>query len=264
LGDSVFGRCRQNAALVALAEQAEADAAAAEAVAAAAHARAHAIKLRRAAESNGANAVDCDATDWGGLATIEKAEAVDLADVDGTNTEIAKASVPVWARRRRLSSPRLRHLLAALAAVVMCGTSAATGYMTWRDHKANVQRQRTAEFSAAASNGVRTLLSIDFKRAKEDVQRIIDNSTGPFKADFQASADGMVKVAQDAKVITTTSVSAAAVQSMTNDSAVVLVAATSKVTNSVGANKEPRTWRLKVNVARDGGRIKLSNVEFVP
>jgi Mce-associated membrane protein len=264
LGDSVFGRCCQNAALVALAEQAEADAAAAEAVAAAARARARAIRLRRAAESNRANVVGSDATDWGGIATIEKTEAVDLTDVDSINTDTAEASVPARARRRWISVPRLRHLLAALAALVICGTSAATGYMTWHDHKANLQRQRTAEFSAAASNGVRTLLSIDFKRAKEDVQHIIDNSTGPFKADFQASADGMVKVAQDAKVMTTTSVSAAAVQSMTNDSAVVLVAATSEVTNSVGAKKEPRTWRLKVTVARDGGRIKLSTVEFVP
>jgi Mce-associated membrane protein len=247
-----------------LAEQAEADAAAAEAVAAAARARARAIQLRRAAESNGANAVGADATDSSGVATIEKTEAVDLTDVDNTDTDIAEASVPATARRRRLSGPRLRHLLAALAALVMCGMSAATGCMTWQDHKANLQRQRTAEFSAAASNGVRTLLSIDFKRAKEDVQRIIDNSTGPFKTDFQASADGMVKVAEDAKVVTTTSVSAAAVQSMTNDSAVVLVAATSEVTNSVGAKREPRTWRLKVTVARDGGQIKLSNVEFVP
>jgi Mce-associated membrane protein len=263
LGDSVFGRCHQNATLVALAEQAEADAAVAQAVAAAARARARAIQLRRAAESNGANAVGSDATDANGVATTEKTEPVALPD-DSTNTDIAKTSTPASARGRWLSVPRLPHLLVALAALVMCGTSAATGYMTWQDHKANVQRQRTAEFGAAASNGVRTLLSIDFKRAKEDVQRIIDNSTGAFKADFQASADGMVKVAQDAKVITTTSVSAAAVQSMTNDSAVVLVAATSEVTNSVGATKEPRTWRLKVTVARDGGRIKLSTVEFVP
>jgi Mce-associated membrane protein len=248
----------------ALAEQAEADAVAAEAVAAAARARARAIQLRRAAESIGTNAVGADATDSSGVATIEKTEAVDLTDVDSIDTDIAEASVPARARRRGLCGPRLRHLLAALAALVTCGMSAATGYMTWQDHQANLQRQRTAEFSAAASNGVRTLLSIDFKTAKEDVRRIIDNSTGPFKTDFQANADGMVKVAEDAKVITTTSVSAAAVQSMTNDSAVVLVAATSEVTNSVGAKREPRTWRLKVTVARDGGQIKLSNVEFVP
>ena len=51
---------------------------------------------------------------------------------------------------------------------------------------------------------------------------------------------------------------------MTDTSAVALVAASSRVTNSSGANQEPRTWRLSVNLERDGGQIKMSKVEFVP
>ena len=57
---------------------------------------------------------------------------------------------------------------------------------------------------------------------------------------------------------------AAAVESMTDDSAVVLVSATSTVTNAAGAKQDPRPWRLSVNVARDGDRVKISKVEFVP
>jgi Mce-associated membrane protein len=51
---------------------------------------------------------------------------------------------------------------------------------------------------------------------------------------------------------------------MTDNSAVVLVATKSEVTNSSGANKEPRSWRLSVTVQRDGDQIKMSRVEFVP
>ena len=51
---------------------------------------------------------------------------------------------------------------------------------------------------------------------------------------------------------------------MSDDSAVVLVAATSHVTNAAGAKQDPRNWRLSVTVARDGDQIKLSKVEFVP
>jgi Mce-associated membrane protein len=59
-------------------------------------------------------------------------------------------------------------------------------------------------------------------------------------------------------------VNSVAVESMSDDSAVVLVAASSRVTNSAGANQEPRSWRLSVDLQRDGGQIKMSKVEFVP
>jgi Mce-associated membrane protein len=51
---------------------------------------------------------------------------------------------------------------------------------------------------------------------------------------------------------------------MTDDSAVVLVSATSRVTNAAGAKQEPRAWRLSVDLQRDGGQIKMAKVEFVP
>ena len=59
-------------------------------------------------------------------------------------------------------------------------------------------------------------------------------------------------------------VTAAAVQSMTDDSAEVLVAATSRVSNTTGANQQPRSWRLSVSLQREGEQIKMSKVEFVP
>ena len=51
---------------------------------------------------------------------------------------------------------------------------------------------------------------------------------------------------------------------MTDDSAVVLVAATSEVTNAAGAKEESRAWRLSVTVTRVDGELKMSKVEFVP
>jgi Mce-associated membrane protein len=126
------------------------------------------------------------------------------------------------------------------------------------------EQQRSAEFAAAGRQSVVTLMSLDFNKAKEDVQRIIDNSTGQFKDDFKNQADDFVKVAQDSKVVTEVTVNATAVESMTADSAVVLVSASSRVTNAAGAKQEPRSWRLSVNLQRDGGQIKMSKVEFVP
>ena len=136
--------------------------------------------------------------------------------------------------------------------------------MYWNHRQAQAEQQRRAEFAAAARQGVVTLMSLDYNKAKEDVQRIIDNSTGQFKTDFQSTAEDFIKVAIDSKAVTETNVTATAVESMTDDTATVLVAATSRVTNAAGAKQEPRAWRLSVNLARDGGQLKLAKVEFVP
>ena len=63
---------------------------------------------------------------------------------------------------------------------------------------------------------------------------------------------------------TTGAVTAAALESAGDDNAVVLVAATSQVTNVSGARDDPRPWRMSVTVSRDEDQWKMSNVEFVP
>ena len=141
-----------------------------------------------------------------------------------------------------------------------------SGYMIKEHRDAVRQRQRAAEFVAAARQGVVTLTSLDFNNAKQGVQRIADNSTGSFRDDFLKMADDFTKVVEQSKVVSQGSVQAAAVEldTMTNDSAVVLVASTSEVTNAAGAKQDPRNYRLIVTVARDGGQLKISKVEFVP
>jgi Mce-associated membrane protein len=51
---------------------------------------------------------------------------------------------------------------------------------------------------------------------------------------------------------------------MTKDTATVLVAVTTQVSNVASKQQEPRSWRLRVDMARDGGQLKLAKVEFVP
>jgi Mce-associated membrane protein len=67
-------------------------------------------------------------------------------------------------------------------------------------------------------------------------------------------------------VISQGTVAAAAVDldTMTDNSAVVLVASTSEVTNAAGAKQDPRNYRLIVTITRDGDQLKMSKVQFVP
>ncbi|CRZ16451.1 hypothetical protein [Mycolicibacterium neworleansense] len=189
-------------------------------------------------------------------------EMSDRADADQTHTD--KADTDEAPREKRRWRPKLATLLAGVAILVSGALLAASGYMIWLHQQAEREQQRRAEFAAAASQAAVTLMSIDSATAQDNVRQIIDNSAGSFKDDIQSSAEDLVKAAQDSKATTKATARASAVQSMDGDSAVVLVSTATTVSNSAGANQQPRNWRLSLTMVKDGGQIKMSKVEFVP
>lgn len=243
----------------AMALAAEAEAAEAEALAAAARARARAARLKREALAMAPaedENVPEEYADW------EDAEDYDdYDDYEAADQEAARSAS--WRRRLRVRLPRLSTIAMAAAVVIICGFTGLSGYIVWQHHEATERQQRAAAFAAGAKQGVINMNSLDFN-AKEDVARVIDSSTGEFRDDFQQRAADFTKVVEQSKVVTEGTVNATAVESMNEHSAVVLVAATSRVTNSAGAKDEPRAWRLKVTVTEEGGQYKMSKVEFVP
>ncbi|MHA7652780.1 hypothetical protein ACX9NE_19920 [Mycobacterium sp. ML4] len=171
-------------------------------------------------------------------------------------------------RRRRVRwrpgfSSRKARVLAA-AVLITCTASAGSGYLMWHHHRVVQQTQRSAEFAAAARKAVVMMMSIDPNRARDDMQRFADETTGQFKAGVLMGAEDMVRALEQSKVVAKAAVQAVGVQSMTENSAVVLVAAKSEITKPDQAKPELRTWRLVVDVEREGGQLKISKIEFVP
>jgi Mce-associated membrane protein len=284
---------------LALIAEAEAEAAEAEALAAAARARARAARLRRevqaqaeteaeaeAAETTeeapdaGEDATDtpeaktddtdADVTDADEAETDADSDATDAdeaeteEEVSGESPEDPESESKPARSRRRVRLPPLSVTWKAAVIILICAFVGASGYMMWQRHETTERNQRTANFIAGARQGVVNLLSLDFNRAKEDVQRVIDSSTGQFRDDFQQRAKDFTTVVEQSKVVTEGTVNAAGVQSIDGNSALVIVAATSRITNAAGAKDEPRRWRLKVSVTDDGGQYKMSKLEFVP
>ncbi len=229
-----------------LAEEAESEAATAEAEARAAVARARAIRLRRKADS-----IPSDQS--------AHADPVDSDDDDAVlDTPAVGASRP-----RRLRRPSTKAMAVGGAGIVLiCAALAASGYMFWQDRMALQQRQRAAEYAAAARGDIAALMSLDFNKAKEDMQHIADNSTGNFKNSFPMIAEQLTKGLEKSKVTTTVTVNDVAVESMTNNSAIVLVAATTEAT-APGDKPQPRPWHIAVGMHMDGGKPKMANIEFV-
>ncbi|MFQ2878379.1 hypothetical protein [Mycobacterium sp. TY814] len=266
--------------VLALAAEAEAEAAEAEALAAAARAKARAARLRRealaAADDDDEDEEDYEYEDYDDDEYDESDEYEDADEYEEpegydesenySEAEPEAAAKP--SRRERMRGavrfPGLSTIAKVVAVLLILGFSGLSGYFVWEHHQATDREQKAAAFIAGAKKGVVNMTSLDFKKAKDDVQRVIDSSTGEFRDDFQQRAADFTKVVEQSKVVTEGTVNAAAIESMDGRTAQVLVSATSRVTNSAGAKDEPRAWRLRVTVTEEDGQYKMSKVEFVP
>lgn len=240
-----------------LGSAAAAEAAAAEAEARAEAARARAAELRSKLEASVSTAAEPG---------VPEDDSSDAVPVSGTEpeTENEAEAEPAPATKRRLRLPSLKAVAAGVVVLVIAGLLGGTGYMLWEHKKADNERQRNAEYAAAARQGVVNLMSMDYNHAKESVQRIIDDSVGRFQDNFKSSSEEMIKALQDSKMITKVTVNDAAVEEMDDQTAVVMVAATShrEGPNAPKEDQQPRVWRVVVSLQRDGGQIKMSDIEF--
>jgi Mce-associated membrane protein len=210
----------------------------------AAAARARAAELRRTAEDSSSGA-------------SEPTEDADVAEAKPAAFRLRRR----WPWRPR--RPTRKAVGFGTAIVLICASLAASGYVVWQHRTLMQQRQHAAEFAAAAREEVAALMSIDPAHAAENLQHTIDDTTGALKSQMEATSSYMVKNAQDAQVITKATVQDVAVESMTNNSAVLLVVAKSDTINADKSKRPTVFWRLSVNIDRDGDRLKMSKLDFV-
>lgn len=165
---------------------------------------------------------------------------------------------PGWLRR-----PGRKTISVGVGIVLASASLAASGYVLWQHHITVHNRQLATEFSAAARQGVTALMSIDPDHAKEDVQRSIDASTGDQKNQLAVLSPLIVNKAEETKVGTKVTIEAVAVESLSDNSGVVLVAAKTTPTGPDNAKPPPALFRLSVNLDRDDGQLKMSKVDFL-
>ncbi|OBF79895.1 hypothetical protein A5791_09870 [Mycobacterium sp. 852002-51163_SCH5372311] len=201
-------------------------------------------------------------------------EAVDIPDADDdlSQDDEPRPAKRIRTRLRRLRRPRRprwlrrpgRKAVAVGGGILLASASlGASGYMVWQHRTITHHRQLVAEYSDAARQRVTTLMSIDANHAKEDFQRILDVSTGDLKSQMSVMAGLMAKQAEDSKVSSTVAVQAVAVESVSDNSGVVLVTAKSDATGPDNAKLPAALWRLSVQLTRDDGQLKLSKVDFL-
>nr|WP_142274355.1 hypothetical protein [Mycobacterium scrofulaceum] len=227
----------------------------AEAEARAAAARARVARLREAADTAGDGAAPQDPGHRPPESTRARPR---LPRRPGRPRWVRRPQRPRWLRR-----PPRKTIAAGIGVVLASASLAASGYIVWQ-HRITAHKQHlAAEFTAVARQRVTALMSIDANHARDDYQRIIDDSTGEFKAQMSALSALMAKQTEESKVSSKATVEAVAVESMSENSAVLLVAARSDVINADNTHRPPVVWRISVELTREGGQLKMSKVDFL-
>ncbi|SON60828.1 hypothetical protein MSIMFI_02329 [Mycobacterium simulans] len=205
------------------------------------------------------------------LARLQQAWALESPGADDTDEIYAGdagefeplSEVPYRRQLPKFQRPGPR-AIALAAAFGIIGASLGGSLFMELEHRALAREQhRAAEFAAAAREGVTKLMSIDANHAREDIQRALDDSTGDLRDQLLRTGVALAQQVEQSQISTRVIVDATAVESTTDDSGIVLVAARSDNLYPDDAKRSMNSWRISVHLSREGGQLRMAKVEFL-
>ena len=120
------------------------------------------------------------------------------------------------------------------------------------------------EVAEAARVEALAFLTVDHTDMDPLIDAVLAGATGDFAEQYESQRDTLTSEAIRTEATSTGEVVALGVGDLDDDSATVLVAANSTVTNtSTGDKGQVRYYRLRLDLVREGERWLTSNVEFV-
>jgi Mce-associated membrane protein len=159
------------------------------------------------------------------------------------------------------STPVRKVLIAGLALVVVL--AAVTGWFGYQVYESNQDRTERDLFLEVGRQAAQNLTTINWEQADADVQRVLDVATGTFYDDFQKRAEPFLQVVKEAKSKSVGTLGEAGLESVSGDTAEVLVSVTVQSSNAGAPEQAPRAWRMRLTVQRVDDGAKVSQVEFV-
>jgi Mce-associated membrane protein len=202
--------------------------------------------------------LEADAPEDSATAGVSEAGSDELGVHEGNDSEADGDDADVTPVRRRRSHVR-QALVVGLAVV-----TALAGWVGFRAYESHSGDQQRNLFLQVGRQGAINLTTIDWQHADTAVQRILNSATGTFFDDFSKRSRPFIDVVKQAQSTSVGTVTEAGVESVTGDSAQILVAVSVKTSNIGAPEQKPRAWRMRINVQRVGDEAKISKVGFVP
>jgi Mce-associated membrane protein len=163
-----------------------------------------------------------------------------------------------------LGTARGRLIAVVLAALVVgLGVWATVLGLDVRAGESKAQRQDAIR-QAARQEAV-NLVSIDYRNAQKDIDRVLSGTTGEARDQWaQLSKQFVSQVAQAQATSIVQSDPKVGIVAMDDDSAEVIVAVSSVVSSPKVQQGTPRNFRFSMNLARTDGRWLVSKLGLVP
>lgn len=175
-----------------------------------------------------------------------------------TTSTVAAHTEPATRFAGRAVSP----LVTLAAVLVLLATVSAA---TWPAVRQQYREQTRAQtVLATARQVVADLLTVDQAHPRATLDRLRAGSTGEFTQQLVSQSDAFVQAVTGAKVNATASVAEAGIRSVTDHEAMVLVSATTSVTNDRLPGSAPRQYRILVQLRNVGPAWLVAKMEFLP
>jgi Mce-associated membrane protein len=150
-------------------------------------------------------------------------------------------------------------IAAALVVILAAGALSVVGFRKL-SHNSTVDDERT-QVTAAAGQLAVDFTSIDYTKLQEEFARTATLATADFAKKYLATVRAFAPLYRKGKVVQTTSVDVAGIQSMTSTAAVVLVALKGTATNTATPNGTQQLFRMQVDLSKVGKTWLASNVQ---
>ncbi len=127
--------------------------------------------------------------------------------------------------------------------------------------------QRTVTARAQAMHAARleavNLVTLDYRHLDTDLANVLAGATGDFHDQYAKGAEQVKRVVTANQVTSTGSILESGVVSGDPDSVTILVVVDSTVRNKADQKGQPRHYRMKLEMLRQGSRWRASSLEFV-
>jgi Mce-associated membrane protein len=150
----------------------------------------------------------------------------------------------------------------ALSVLLVVALSAATLSVVALHRQSETKAEREGAMKAARQLAL-DFTTYDYRTWDADSQRVLNDSTGQFKDEFQAGVNAVKTKVQTTKATSKGDVKEAAVVSNDKDSAQVLVIVNAVVTNTASTDGVERRYRIKLDLVREKDRWLTADLQVV-
>jgi hypothetical protein len=150
-------------------------------------------------------------------------------------------------------------LVAALVVLAVTVTLSIVG-LRQLSHASSRDDERT-QVAALAGQLAVDFTSIDYRHLQQEFATTASHATADFSKKYLATVKAFEPLYRKGKVVQTTSVDVAGVQSLTATAAVVLVALKGTATNSAAPSGTQQLFRMQVDLTKQGHAWLASNVQ---